>query len=732
MLLTVAEFRQRVLGSDLEQLLSELSNLTGRNNPEERNAWIQSFTRVAHALDSESLASMHLYLGDLGSLCLEYRLPASSSWCDLVLLGNDGRQSSAVILELKHWDTRRDKGVVNSGLINRPSGIDLHPSEQVKGYTEYCRYFHSTVHEANARVDGCVVFTAHALNPIYRAEANLALVQEFPCFSIATPQETSDAIEYLNLRLVKPDPEFARSFESGHYRQNRSFIQSIGATLKKSLHRRLVLLDEQRLGLQLALVAVQDALANHKRAESKRVVIIEGPPGSGKSAIAANIWAEVALKQDLPAGDLAYITTSTAQNDSLVHLFGIGRGAVKKATQFSPATTGELGQLKKKFPGQFADVSDWRGNLKILCKLKGEFAPPDNAYLVSIVDEAHALVNPDSSDARGQFGFPVNFGPQAYHIIRSSQVSVFLLDEQQGFREQETTSRVDIEKWAAELGAEVLPVVSLKERQFRCGGATEYVSWLEGLFAVSALDELVDLSAFWRKRSIVGSTDANALLAAEAPSSQIVAFPNPRRRFSFELAENPAELEAALAAHHRDGETVRLVASYAREWRTKEATHPHDLPPQMCDFCLNWKNLSGLHTWSRIWNWGNAPEGYVSWVDPSPGVPMAANPLAEVGCPYTVRGFDYDYLGILWLSDVVWRKDHWEVVPKNVFESGLRRHRQRAAKEKGYQGPHHQALMLKLLQGYRILLTRALKGVYVWCEDQETRGHLEEALGGEA
>ena len=728
MILTVAEFRRRVLGPDLEKLIAELTDLTNRNNPTERDAWRQSFTRVAHALDSKTLAPIHLYLGDLGSLSVEYRLPASSSWCDLVLLGHDGRQPSAVILELKHWDTRRDRELPNSKLIDRPSGIDLHPSEQVKGYTDYCRYFHSTVHESNARVEGCVVFTAYPLSAAYRTEANLALTQEFPCFSVVTPRETSDAIAYLNLRLVKPDPDFAKRFDAGHYRQNRGFIQSIGATLRNSPHRRLVLLDEQRLGLQMALTAVQSALANHQRTAKKHVVIIEGPPGSGKSAIAANIWVEIALTQNLPAGDLAYVTTSTAQNHSLVHLFGAGQGAVKKATHFSPATTNELGQLNQEFPGKFSDVANWRGNLDLIRKLWGEFEPRDDAYLVSVIDEAHALINPESSDARGQFGFPVNFGPQAYHIIRSSVVSVFLLDEQQGFREQETTSRADIEKWAAELGAEVMPVVSLKERQFRCGGSTEYVTWLEGLLSTKPAAELESLAAFWRERAVVGSTETDVLLAAEAGTDKFVAFPNPRRRFSFELAENPAELEAALSAHQRDERSVRLVASYARKWRTRAATHPHDLPADMRDFCISWENLSGTHSWSRIWNWANAPEGYVSWVDPSPGVPMANNPLAEVGCPYTVRGFDYDYLGVLWLNDVVWRTDKWIVIPQNVHESGLRRHLQRATQEGDSNAPHHQALLRKLLQGYRILLTRALKGVYVWCEDQETRQHISEAL----
>jgi len=726
MILTVSTFRSKVLGGGAGELIAELVDLTGRDTVEERKAWTESFTRLAHAFDSPALSPMHLYFGNHGNLALEYRLPASSSWCDVVLLGRNERTPAAVILELKHWDTRNDNCLPNPGLIQRREGLWLHPAEQVKGYTEYCRRFHSVVQDAGARVDGCVVFTARPLNPAYCGSPNLELVQEFPCFSVAAADEAKEAMAFLNQRLVRPDADFASAFERGHYRQDRSFIRAIGATLQRSPHRRLELLDEQRTGLRIACAAVQQALAQHHQTVKKYVVIVEGPPGSGKSAVAAQLWAELAADQNLPVGDLAFVTTSQAQNHNLEHLFGAGQGAVKKASQFSPSTTHELGQLNRRFPGQFSDVAAWRKNLETLRVFKGAFDPRDDAYLVSIVDEAHALINPEHSDARGQFGFPVNFGPLGYHIIRGSVVSVFLLDEEQGFRERETTTREDLVKWAAELGAKVMPVVSLKDRQFRCGGSTEYVAWVDGLVQGIESTALNLLSDQWRMRPAAG----DSLLVAETPADKIVEFPSARREFALELVDSLPELDAVLSDYHANGKTVRLVASYARKWKTENtALPPHGLPPAMQDFFFTWQRSGRTHTWSRIWNWKNAPDGYVSWVDPSPGVPMAANPLAEVGCPYTVRGFDFDYLGLLWLHDVLWRDGRWQVQPEKVFETGLNRHRQRTEQESDPNGPAHQALLKKLLQGYRILLTRAIKGVYIWCEDEETQERLRQCLG---
>ena len=50
---------------------------------------------------------------------------------------------------------------------------------------------------------------------------------------------------------------------------------------------------------------------------------------------------------------------------------------------------------------------------------------------------------------------------------------------------------------------------------------------------------------------------------------------------------------------------------------------------------------------------------------------IAHDPLCEIGCPYVVRGFDYDYVGILWLNDLAWRGHRWHVDPHAVEETGF-------------------------------------------------------------
>ena len=79
------------------------------------------------------------------------------------------------------------------------------------------------------------------------------------------------------------------------------------------------------------------------------------------------------------------------------------------------------------------------------------------------------------------------------------------------------------------------------------------------------------------------------------------------------------------------------------------------------------------------------------------------------------------------MSDLVWRNDRWVVQPENVHESGLRNLARRAT-EHGPRGKAALEILLPaVIQAYRILLTRALKGVYAWVEDDETRSYLTQA-----
>src|SRR5262249_31379561 len=120
---------------------------------------------------------------------------------------------------------------------------------------------------------------------------------------------------------------------------------------------------------------------------------------------------------------------------------------------------------------------------------------------------------------------------------------------------------------------------------------------------------------------------------------------------------------------------------------------------------------------------------YTAFVRGAPGGRIADDPLCEVGCPFAIRGFDYDYVGILWLNDLLWRGDHWTVSLDAVHERGISSLVARAQDEHPNPGSATAEVLQRTLQAYRILLTRALRGMYLWIPDTETRNYIEACLG---
>jgi hypothetical protein len=747
LLLTVKELRNRVQ-DDLPKLVQELTEHTGRGGENERHAWAHSLPKLAEALVAPSLAKVHIHFERREHhAALEYQLPGSASWCDVVLLGRCNGRPSAVVIELKDWETYQDRPGKAEGLIERRGVQELHPSDQVRGYVEYCRSCHSAVLEFDAAVHGMVLFTTGFLKHPYLVEPNRDLAANYPIFTMAREDIEEELPRYFAERLTESDEHFATNFATGTFKQDRGFMAQIGQAILNSNARQFELLDNQRRAFHLSLATVHEAIEDADRV--RRVILVEGPPGSGKSAVAARLWASLVTNERVPEGNVLLVTTSTSQNCNWVYLINqanatrAGRGVARKATSFSPITTQRLNQLRRQYgdASLYRDASRWREHLTDLAA-RGVGPRPgaeSDSVLVSLVDEAHALINPECEYGVGQYGFVTGLGPQAYHIMRCSRVTVFFLDPDQSFRARENTRIEDIERWAKELGA-LVDRVSLHGAQFRCAGSAEYVAWVESLLSgASAELNRVFASAWYsgrvaRSGNVIAFPNVNArslvsesLGVAEARGSYRVF-----RRSSgmdFRVYSDPFAMENDLRTLSRSC-VVRLLSTYSREWKTKGSTFPHNLPPQAQDFCESVRLANGeTKVWYRPWNFVPGDD-YTGFIAGRPGTPIHQDPLCEVGCTYAVRGFDFDYVGVLWLEDLIWRDGRWKVQLDHVHESGIGG-LVRAARREGPiapAGPKGVNVLERVRQAYRILLTRAIRGIFVWIPDEETRAHVLRSL----
>jgi DUF2075 family protein len=279
-----------------------------------------------------------------------------------------------------------------------------------------------------------------------------------------------------------------------------------------------------------------------------------------------------------------------------------------------------------------------------------------------ILDEAHRIR--ESSNSRYTKRDERSTVPQVEELMRSAKVSVFFIDDLQVVRPGEVGSSELITESAARLG---IPLIEHElETQFRLGGSEAFLGWVE-----------------------------NTLEVRETPYVLL----DPNEEFDFDVVDSPQELEALIRAKADQGFTARLSAGFC--WRWSDPRPDGTLVPDV-----------KVGDWEMPWNAkpdaGRLPKGIPKsnyWANDPGG-------LEQVGCVYTAQGFEYDYAGVIFGRDLVWRpRKGWVGQPEYSHDSVVKR----AAKE-------DLARFTALVKNtYRVLLTRALRGCYVYFEDDPTR-----------
>jgi hypothetical protein len=154
------------------------------------------------------------------------------------------------------------------------------------------------------------------------------------------------------------------------------------------------------------------------------------------------------------------------------------------------------------------------------------------------------------------------------------------------------------------------------------------------------------------------------------------------------------DLETWMYARYKETKSVKYFASYCWEWKSKSNPAEIDIriPEDNPVFQKQWNPMYNQYDW------------YLDSID-------------KVGCIYTAQGLGFDYVGFIWWDDLVWRDDHWEFHIDKVtrYDYQLRNSMNKNAE-------NHELL----LNIYRVMLTRAKKGIGIWFKDEETRRHFRE------
>jgi DUF2075 family protein len=78
---------------------------------------------------------------------------------------------------------------------------------------------------------------------------------------------------------------------------------------------------------------------------------------------------------------------------------------------------------------------------------------------------------------------------------------------------------------------------------------------------------------------------------------------------------------------------------------------------------------------------------------------------------------------------MVRRDDAWHAQIEHIHDTAWKKTIAAAKRHKRKSDPAAiEKLLHRLKRGYRILLSRAVRGIYLWVEDDQTRNYLEKRL----
>lgn len=289
---------------------------------------------------------------------------------------------------------------------------------------------------------------------------------------------------------------------------------------------------------------------------------------------------------------------------------------------------------------------------------------PPGGIDVLVCDEAHRIRTTSNS----RFSRTKSTRAQIAELVGAAKVAVFLIDDLQVVRPGEVGSS-DLIRGAAVDAKAAVREFDL-EAQFRCAGSDAFVQWVDNTLGIRRTPNVL-----WDRR------DA----------------------FDFRITESVEELDRLIADRAAAGASARLSAGFCWPW--SDPRPDGSLVPDVA-----------VGSWTRAWNAKPDAGRLAAGIPKSVYWASDPNGLAQVGCVYTAQGFEYDYAGVIFGRDL--RYDPvtgaWIGDPTESHDTVVRRSREKFVE------------MVK--NTYRVLLTRGMKGCYVYFMDAETRNFVRSRI----
>jgi DUF2075 family protein len=263
-------------------------------------------------------------------------------------------------------------------------------------------------------------------------------------------------------------------------------------------------------------------------------------------------------------------------------------------------------------------------------------------------------------------GLYANMGEnQIKELINASKCTVFFIDEDQRVTLSDIGSREAIEDFAKARGATVERYALAS--QFRCSGSDGYLAWLDQTLGIRET--------------------ANTELSTQ--------------EYDFRVFDSPEALHQAIIEKN-SANRARVVAGYCWPWASKKIASADDIV---------------IGDYKRQWNLDQ--DGSL-WI-------IAEKSVEQVGCIHTCQGLEVDYIGVIIGPDLIVRNGKVITDPsaRDRHDKSIRGHKA-LAKADPVSAKQNTDLIIK--NTYRTLMTRGMKGCYLYSTDQETADYFRSLL----
>jgi DUF2075 family protein len=162
--------------------------------------------------------------------------------------------------------------------------------------------------------------------------------------------------------------------------------------------------------------------------------------------------------------------------------------------------------------------------------------------------------------------------------------------------------------------------------------------------------------------------------------------------YEFRLIKDMADMNKLIIKKDLEHGLSRMVAGYSWKWKSKENLEAYDI------------EIDGIK-----FKWNTESEDWIN----------SPNSLHEIGCIHTIQGYDLNYVGVIIGKEISYDESNNQIIVKseNYFDT---------KGKVGITNPEELKQFIKNI--YCTLLTRGMRGTYIYVCDEKLREYLEKYI----